>query len=196
MYLFEIRKRKKRNKSMMQVEKVVVGELLENCYILSKENHCFVIDPGADFDKIQEKIGSKKVEGVLLTHHHWDHIGALSQILSTYQTKCYDDKVFKKDSFVTIGSFSFQVIVNPGHSQDSISFYFPEEQSMFVGDFIFQGSIGRCDLDGGNFLEMQESLEKLKTYPKETKLYPGHGPDTILATELSHNPYLRSTEKF
>ncbi len=175
---------------MMQVEKVVVGELLENCYILSKENRCLVIDPGADLEKIQEKIGAKKVEGVLLTHHHFDHIGALSQILSTYQTKCYDDKVFKKDSFVTVGSFSFQVIFNPGHSQDSISFYFPEEQSMFVGDFIFQGSIGRCDLEGGNFLEMQESLKKLKTYPKETKLYPGHGPDTVLVTELKYNPYL------
>ena len=91
---------------------------------------------------------------------------------------------------VTVGDFKFQVILTPGHSKDSISFYFPEENKMFVGDFIFQESIGRCDLPGGSEIEMKNSLERLKKYSKEITLYPGHGEVTTLDYELTHNPYL------
>ena len=134
-------------------------------------------------------MGDAKVLAVLLTHSHFDHIGALRNFLTKRSVK-----IFKKSSVeetgIQIGDFDFQVIFTPGHSKDSISFYFPNEQVMFVGDFVFQESIGRCDLPGGSEDEMKNSLFKLKEYPKDITLYPGHGEVTTLDYELSHNPYL------
>ena len=60
---------------------------------------------------------------------------------------------------------------------------------MFVGDFVFKGTIGRCDLEGGDYNQMKESIKKLKTYPKDTILYPGHGDETTLEDEIKYNPY-------
>ena len=77
-----------------------------------------------------------------------------------------------------------------GHSFDSVSFYFKETNDMFVGDFIFEGSIGRMDLEGGSEEEMAYSLKKLRDYSAVTKLYPGHGNTTTLEKELLYNPYL------
>ena len=90
-----------------------------------------------------------------------------------------------------IGDFSFQVIYTPGHSKDSVSFYFPEENVMFVGDFIFKESIGRTDLPGGDSMEMKESIKKLLTYDENMILYPGHYEITTLKDEIAKNPYLK-----
>ena len=84
-----------------------------------------------------------------------------------------------------------KVIYTPGHSKDSITFYFKKEQAMFIGDFIFKDSIGRCDLPGGNEEEMKDSLAKIKKYPSDITLYTGHDEVTTLAYEIEHNPYLR-----
>lgn len=172
----------------MNIEKVVVGELQENCYIVSKNNCCLVIDPGDEFNKIKETIGDKKVIGVLLTHHHFDHVGALKEVLEFYQTKLYDFNVLQEKEYI-MDPFQFEVIYNPGHSIDSISFYFKEKQVMFVGDFIFFESIGRCDLEGGSFVQMQKSIEKLKQFPNDVTLYPGHGQKTTLEYEKRNNSF-------
>ena len=172
----------------MEIEKVVVGELEENCYIISKDNSCLVIDPGSEFHKIQNKIGNKKVLGVLLTHHHFDHVGALKEVLSCYETKVYDFNNLEEKEYL-IGPFKFNVIINPGHTTDSISFYFREEKVMFVGDFIFLDSIGRYDLEGGNFSSMRESIKKIKAYADDIVIFPGHGDKTTLGYEKENNYY-------
>lgn len=173
----------------METEKIVTGLLDENCYVLKKNGTCLVVDPGDDYHKIKDVVGDDKVLAVLLTHSHFDHIGALRNFLTKRSVK-----IFKKSSVeekeYQIGDFSFQVIYTPGHSKDSISFYFKEEKLMFVGDFVFKESIGRCDLPGGSEEEMRESLSKIKGYPVDVTLYPGHGDATTLDYEFSHNPYL------
>lgn len=172
----------------MQIEKVVVGRLEENCYILKKDHCCLIIDPGDEFEKIEKQIGNDKVEGVLLTHHHFDHVGALKQVLEKYHTNLYDFHTLQEKEY-HLGSFTFEVVFNPGHTMDSISFYFQEEKVMFVGDFIFLESIGRCDLEGGSFIEMKKSIEKLKEYKENITLYPGHGEKTTLEYEKRNNSF-------
>lgn len=174
----------------MEVIKVITGAIEENCYILKKDNTCLVIDPGDDFPKIKEKIGDNKVVGVLVTHSHFDHVGALRNFLNKRSIK-----VFKKSNLqereYELGNFKFEVIYTPGHSADSVTFYFKKDKCMFVGDFIFNGSIGRCDLPTGDESVMKKSLENIKKYDRDIKLYPGHGDDTTLGNEIDNNIYFK-----
>ena len=172
----------------MEIWQIVTGYLEENCYILVKDEKCLIVDPGDDVLKIQERIKNLEVLAILVTHHHFDHVGALKPLLKLYDVPVYDfSRIQEKDCVV--GPFSFYIIYNPGHSKDSVSFYFEKENVMFVGDFIFKGTIGRCDLEGGNFLEMKESLNKIKSYSNLTILYPGHGESTTLENEKNTNIY-------
>lgn len=172
----------------MEIERVIVGELEENCYIVSKDGECLIIDPGSEFDKIKDKVGNREVLAVLVTHHHFDHVGALKEVVSYYKTNVYDFNNLVEKEYL-IGPFKFKVIRNPGHTMDSVSFYFYDDKSMFVGDFVFLDSIGRCDLDGGNFSLMRESINKIKTYSNDIMLYPGHGSKTLLGYEKENNYY-------
>lgn len=169
----------------MKIHRVVVGYLEENCYILEKDGKVLVIDPGDEIDKIKEVINNNKVVGVLVTHSHFDHIGALSyfdkNIIHTFNN--LEEKEYK------IENFTFEVIYNPGHSKDSVSYYFKEENKLFGGDFIFYRSIGRCDLEGGDYNKMMSSISKIKKYPKDMKIYPGHGRKTTLEEEIKYNAY-------
>lgn len=172
----------------MEIKVVVVGELEENCYILIRNHKCLVIDPGDEYDKIKEVIQNLDVLGVLLTHRHFDHIGALSELLHDYNVPVYDFFTVKEKEYV-LGPFIFSVTYNPGHSKDSIRFTFKEEKKMFVGDFIFLNSIGRTDLEGGSDIEMKNSIEQLLFEKENYVLYPGHGPKTTLEFEKVMNPY-------
>ena len=163
----------------MNIKKIVVGDIQENCYILTKGEKCLVIDPGDEFPKIEKELKGKKVIGCLITHFHPDHIGALEDLLSKYDIEVNKD--FTKD-------FAYEVIHFPGHTYDSKVFYFKKENIMFTGDFIFRSSIGRTDL-GGNDLDMQESLEKISKYPDDILLYPGHGDETTLGREKPRFKY-------
>ena len=171
----------------MKIHTVIVGSLEENCYILEKENKVLVIDPGDEIEKIKKVIGSKEVLGVLITHNHFDHVGALSYFnkKNIYSFNNLEEKEYE------IGPFKFKCIYTPGHSKDSVTFYFEEENVMFVGDFIFKESIGRTDLPGANPSEMKESIKKILTYDENIKLYPGHDEDTTLKYEKENNPYLK-----
>lgn len=174
----------------MEIKKVITGVLDENCYVLIKNNTAIIIDPGDDYLDIKEAIGENKVLAVLITHSHFDHIGALRNFLTKSSIK-----IFKKSSLeekeYTIGDFKFKCIYTPGHSKDSVSFFFEENNCMFVGDFIFKESIGRTDLPGGDNNDMKESLNKLLTFNESITLYPGHDDETTLKYEKEHNPYLK-----
>lgn len=172
----------------MEIKVVIVGELEENCYILIRNHKCLVIDPGDEYSKIKEELKNLEVLGVLLTHRHFDHVGALDEFIQEYNVPIYDFSTLKEKEY-TIGPFTFNVIYNPGHSKDSIRFVFKKEKIMFVGDFIFLNSIGRTDLEGGDDREMRSSIEQLLLEKENYVLYPGHGPKTTLEFEKMMNPY-------
>ena len=174
----------------MNIKCVVTGYLDENCYVLSKNGTCLIVDPGDDFIKIKEAIGEDKVLGVLITHSHVDHIGALRNFLTKRSIKIFKRSNLEEKEY-TVGDFTFKCIHTPGHSKDSVTFFFEEDNLMFIGDFIFKESIGRTDLPGGNDIEMKESIKKILTYDDSIKLYPGHNEDTTLGYEKENNPYLK-----
>ena len=149
-----------------------------------------VIDPSDDADKIIRKIGNRDVLGVVITHYHFDHIGALDEIVNRYNTCVYDKSNMNEGEF-KIDEFEFNVIYTPGHKEDCISIYFVDERIMFVGDFIFRDSIGRVDLPGGNINDMIYSINKIKNYDRDIILYSGHGDSTVLGYEIDNNLYFR-----
>ncbi|MBE6139777.1 MAG: MBL fold metallo-hydrolase [Firmicutes bacterium] len=163
----------------MQVNRLVVGDLETNCYILINNNKCLIIDPGDEYEKIKNEVSNKEVVGVIITHHHFDHIGALNY----FNKSLILDKSNLEEKEYDINGFKFEVIYTPGHKEDSITIYFKEQNIMFTGDFIFKGTIGRMDLEGGNALDMKKSLDKLKKYDGNIKIYPGHGESTYLYKE-------------
>lgn len=171
----------------MKINVVVVGDLDENCYILEKDNKVLVIDPGDDVDRIKEIIGDKEVVLVLVTHNHFDHVGALDYFDDSiiYRFDNLEERVYD------ILPFKFRVIFTPGHSLDSVSYYFEEDNVLFGGDFIFYRSIGRWDLAGGNYEAMLDSIDKIKKYPSNMVIYPGHGISTVLKDEIRYNGYFR-----
>ena len=173
----------------MEVKTVVTGYLDENCYLLIQNGKCLVVDPGDNFNKIKDEIGDNKVLGVLITHSHFDHIGALRNFLTKRSIKIFKKSNLEEKEY-TVDDFTFRCIYTPGHSKDSVSFYFEEEKKMFVGDFIFKESVGRTDLPGGSDEEMKSSIQKILNYPDDITLYPGHNEITNLKYEKENNPFL------
>lgn len=172
----------------MEIKQIVTGTLDENCYVLINNGNCLVVDPGADYPKIKDAVGENKVLGVLITHSHFDHIGALRNFLTKRSIKIFKKSNLEEKEY-QVGNFKFECFYTPGHSKDSVSFYFKEDNAMFVGDFVFKESIGRCDLPGGSESEMHDSLNKLIKFEDNITLYPGHGEITSLGDEKKQNPY-------
>lgn len=168
----------------MKIDCIKVGYLETNCYILDINNQVIVIDPGDEYSKIKEKINNKEVLGCIITHHHFDHIGAINHF-----DKIYDIHNLK-EGINSIGPFKFEVIYTPGHKEDCITIYFKEEKIMLVGDFIFKDGIGRTDLEGGDINQMIDSIKKISKYDQDIILYPGHGDKTKLGRELQYNHFL------
>ena len=164
----------------MKIDKVVVGPLETNCYILNINNKCLVIDPGDEYNKIKKIIADNEVIGVIVTHHHFDHVGALKY----FDKSLLLDKNNLEEKEYNIFGFNFEIIYTPGHKEDSITIYFKKENIMFTGDFIFKGTIGRMDLPGGNYKDMLKSLNKIKNYSMNITIYPGHGATTMLCNEM------------
>lgn len=174
----------------MELNVIKVGLLQTNCYILNINNNVLIIDPGDEVHKIISFLEEHNLnlQAILITHSHDDHIGALNDLLNYKQVKVYDNSNTEEKEY-QIGDFKFNVIKNYGHTNDSISFYFQEDKIMFVGDFIFDHSIGRTDLPTGDILEMMKSIKKIKQYPNDITIYPGHGNHTILGIEKEENIY-------
>lgn len=172
----------------MNIKKVVVGELEENCYILIKDNECLIIDPGDEAEKIIKEINSN-VLAILITHYHFDHIGALDELKEKYKVPVID---YNNVGTNTFGSFEFEIIPTKGHTADSATIYFEKENIMFCGDFIFKDGIGRTDLPTGNMVEMISSIENLLTFNENIILYPGHYDETTIKKEKENLNYILS----
>lgn len=184
-----------------------------------KTNFSVVIDPGGDFESLKYAIQKNGlvVKYIILTHAHADHIGALDELkeysgakilihqddfeMLKNKRKNHSDRMgdkiieleadekLKDNDKVLIGDKELLIIHTPGHSKGSICI--KSGNALFTGDTLFAGSIGRTDLDGGSFEEIINSIKnKLIVLPGETKVYPGHGPSTTIATEKENNPFL------
>lgn len=177
----------------MDIIPIQVGYLATNCYLLVKDNNCLVVDPGDDSNKIIDciKKNNLNIKGILLTHFHHDHTGALEDLLTFCKTDVYSNDNLKEGT-MTIGEFVFEVIYTPGHTAKCITYYFKKEQFMLTGDFLFKETIGRYDLEDSSFIQMKESIIKIKTYPSDITIYPGHGPHSTLGHEKEKNMYLKT----
>lgn len=163
----------------MTVYKIVVGPLAVNCYLVVDEatKETFIIDPGDEPEKISDVINKHGLKPVLiiLTHAHFDHIGALEQV--------------KKEFGIEVNHKDLEIIKTPGHTKDGICIIIGE--NIFTGDTLFKNSIGRTDLAGGDFNQIQKSLKRIMQYPDNFKVYPGHGPETTIGQEKQNNPFLQ-----
>ncbi len=193
--------------------------------IRSDTPDALVIDPGADADRISSFLKSNRlnVKGYLLTHGHVDHISAVDDLLKIYPAFVAihpEDGRWafsKKNELLPFynapknrppeirqiqdgqewddAGLKYRVIATPGHSPGGVCFYFPEAKVLFSGDTLFQGSVGRTDLQAGNSKVLSQSLEKLSQLPADVRVFPGHGPDTTIGIEKETNPFLRSTRR-
>ena len=208
---------------MLNIRTYPLGPIQTNCYlILNREGECLVIDPGDEGDRIISEIGKSgcKPLAILLTHAHFDHIGAVDRVRNHFNIPVHIHKAEKEwlgnpdlngssryqglplvkngaaDQFLQegelqIGSFQFEVRHTPGHSPGSVSFIFKDAGMAVVGDTLFRGSVGRTDLPGGDTnLLLQSIHDKLLTLDDEFVVYPGHGPSTTPWEEKDVNPFL------
>jgi hydroxyacylglutathione hydrolase len=158
---------------------------------------------------------------IFLTHAHFDHIGGVDEVRDFYKIPVYlhkqeekwlgdsslngsqffmiqdsitvkpADFILKNEGEMKIGGFEFDIFHTPGHSPGSVSFYFKKDGFVLSGDALFQGSIGRTDLPGGNEAQLLKSIhDKLLVLPEETYILSGHGPVTTIADEMDSNPFL------
>ena len=186
----------------MKIEKLVVGSYQENCYFLRKNNNLIIVDPGDEFKRIDEKVINDNLNlvAILITHAHFDHIGALEEVLNKYNIPLfynninneisYENLINVNESKYELDKFKFEVIYTPGHRNDLVTYYFYEDNIMFTGDFLFRNSIGRTDLEYSNFNDMIFSLKKIYKYNDEIIVYPGHGRETTLDYEKKNNYYM------
>jgi len=201
----------------MIIKKLVVGPLQENCYIVGdrKTREAIVIDPGDEPDRVIDEIKDSGLEvgAVILTHGHFDHIGAAGDIRKETGAKIlmhkedmesyalareqaafwgFDmDDLPQPDGFVEegqeikAGGLRFKVMHTPGHSKGGICLY--GEGVLFSGDTVFQGSVGRTDFPGGSAEELRKSFKRLLGLPDDTKIFSGHGPETTIGREKKEN---------
>lgn len=188
---------------MLNVKKIVIGILRENCYIVYKSEKAIIIDPGYNFEIINDFLIKNNLtcQAILLTHGHFDHIGAVRQFqklgVKVYihkedADKCYDkDKSFatghknilpfnadvffeNKIENISLAGLNIKVIHTPGHSAGSCCFLI-EDHYLFSGDTIFFDGYGRTDFYDGNQDELLNSIKLLDTFiTKNTKMFPGH----------------------
>ena len=174
---------------MLNVLSIVTGFLEENCYVIHNDKHALIIDPGSESKKIIDEVNKLNLNvcGVLITHYHFDHIGALDDIKREYNITDVID--YKCEKTIKIKDFKFEIIENYGHTMDSVSFYFKKEKIMFTGDFVFRDSIGKYDDE--NEYTMFESLKRFMDFPDDITIYPGHGPSSTTGYEKRYNYFLR-----
>lgn len=172
----------------MNLEYIKVGYLRTNCYIISKNNKCLVIDPGDDYPEIIKVVNDREIVGVLVTHAHPDHVGALE----FFDASLIYDYYNLEEGHNKIDCFEFEVLYTPGHKSDSLSFYFDELNGLFTGDFIFFETVGRTDLYTGSSSDMQKSILKTNIFDDDVIIYPGHGKFTDFKHERENNLFFRN----
>jgi hydroxyacylglutathione hydrolase len=208
----------------MDVRMFTVGPVAENSYLfrLDGSDRALLVDPGDEADKLLGAIESLGVtlDGILLTHTHFDHIGAVAPVARATGAEVWVPEIEKMvladiNSFVPWPGFGpfedwdaehtlkggeklelagveIDVVFTPGHSPGHVTFSIPSEQAIFSGDVLFQQSVGRTDLPGGDWPTLLASIGTLvDTLPPETTVYPGHMGITTLGQERATNPFLQ-----
>ncbi len=206
----------------MIVKKLEVGPIMANCFIVGCETtkEAVVIDPGDDADRILMELAKAEltVKYLINTHGHFDHVGAnkrmkevtgaqiaihpddepmLEQLSHSAQMFGLSaensppaDILLKDGEEIKFGEITLKVIHTPGHSKGGVCLHTPGH--LFAGDTLFQGSIGRTDLAGGNYDTLISSIkERLLLLDDDTVVYTGHGPETSISNEKRMNPFLR-----
>jgi glyoxylase-like metal-dependent hydrolase (beta-lactamase superfamily II) len=210
---------------MIDVRMFTVGPVQENCFIVRAKDseRALIVDPGDEADRLLAAVsalGIKQVEAILLTHTHFDHIGAVApvaratgapvwcpaletQVLANIMDyvpwpgfgpfESYEaDHTVAGGETLELAGLELEVIFTPGHSPGHVSYAIRDGEALFSGDVLFQGSVGRVDLPGGDWPTLLASIESLiGAFPGETTVYPGHMGITTLAQERASNPFLR-----
>ncbi|MBA2173604.1 MBL fold metallo-hydrolase [Halobacillus locisalis] len=205
---------------MIKISRLPLGPMATNAYIIHENKQALVIDPGGDFEKLQAYLEERELDvlAVLLTHAHFDHIGAVDQVRDAYKAPVYlhgsesdwlmdpslnGSGLFQMGSVTArpadnllepgqmeIGPFTFEVRHTPGHSPGSLSFVFRNQRFTIAGDTLFQRGMGRTDLPGGSREELEESIkEQLFSLRNDMKIFPGHGLPTTIEEEKEENPF-------
>ena len=200
-----------------------VGPVAENTFIVRRDDsdRALIVDPGDEADKLLGAIDALGVtlDGIVLTHTHFDHVGAVAPVAKATGAEVWVPEV---EAFVLadinrfvpwsgigpfesydaehkleggerleLAGFAIDVLSTPGHSPGHVTFSIPDEAAVFSGDVLFQQSIGRTDLPGGDHATLLESIRMLiDTLPAETTVYPGHMGITSLGAERATNPFL------
>jgi len=205
----------------LQIEPIVVSPFEENCYLVwnADTKRGVIVDPGDEGDRIicrVKKIGFSP-EAILITHGHGDHIGAIAQVKDEFKIPVYcgdgeeellvdptknltawygnpiaapaPDFLVSEANGIEIAGFTFVILSTPGHSPASVSYLCGK--TLFSGDVLFMGSIGRVDLLGADEAVMMRTLrDKILTLADDVTVYPGHGPVTTIGRERQTNPFL------
>jgi hydroxyacylglutathione hydrolase len=200
-----------------------VGPVAENTYIFRRDgsDRALIVDPGDEADKLLAAIDGLGVglDGILLTHTHFDHVGAVAPVAKATGAEVWvpEAEKFVLDDIMAfvpwpgfgpfesydaehtlsggdrleLAGFEIDVLSTPGHSPGHVTFSIPNETAIFSGDVLFQGSVGRTDLPGGDWNTLLESIRSLvEGLPEETTIYPGHMGLTSLGAERAGNPFL------
>ena len=196
---------------MLKIHVLTLGDYQTNCYIIHEERSstCCVIDPGYDPSRILaylEKAGLQ-MEAVLLTHGHFDHVGAVKAL--AMETDCtvylcepelslppmmtagplFYTHTYAEGDVLSLAGLQIRVMQTPGHTPGSVCLLVAD--AMFSGDTLFAGSMGRCDFPGSSIFDMRKSLKKLYNLAGDYRVFPGHAEATTLEYERKTNPYLR-----
>lgn len=206
---------------MMRIHTLPLGDNQTNCYIVCAEgsSSCVVIDPACEGSHILSVLQDLHltVDAILLTHGHFDHVGAVKKLAETtgchvymgqgdYSPQrhpmrnflypiadCREPEIHfcEEGEAITAGGLTFQTLETPGHTWGSVCYRC--ENVLFSGDTLFAGTIGRTDLPGGSWDVICQSLCRLKQIEENLTVYPGHGESTTLAWEKQYNPYMKGT---
>ena len=196
---------------MLQVHTLTLGLYQTNCYLVHNEGakECIVIDPGYEANTILNRAAllGLEIKAILLTHGHFDHVGAVRQIAADTDCDVYlqeqeltlpgamtDGPIYHTHLYPAEGKFQvagmdIAVLHTPGHTPGSVCLLIAD--AMFSGDTMFAGSMGRCDFPGSSIFDMRKSLKKLCNLAGDYRVFPGHAESTTLEYERKTNPYLR-----